>query len=86
MKDQLDIESENITTSENVVIYWDDHQSVKITDTIIVSRQHWFFILKKILGSTGATGAREYTLVGGRIIRFSDNDTNSKKISYSRGH
>jgi hypothetical protein len=42
---------------------------------INVSRQHQFFILKKILGSTGATGARENTPVGGRIIRFSDDDT-----------
>jgi hypothetical protein len=41
---------------------------------INVSRQQRFFILKKILGSTGATGPRENTLVGGRIIRFSDND------------
>jgi hypothetical protein len=46
---------------------------------INVSRQHRFFILKKILGSTGATGARENTLVGGRIIRFSDNDTNPNR-------
>jgi hypothetical protein len=53
---------------------------------INLSRQHRFFILKKILGSIGATGAQENTLVGGRIIRFSDNDTNSKQISYSGGH
>jgi hypothetical protein len=46
---------------------------------INVSRQHRFLILKKILGSTGATGARENTLVGGRIIRFSDNDTNPNR-------
>jgi hypothetical protein len=31
------------------------------------------------LDSTGATGARENTLVGGRIIRSSDNDTNPNR-------
>jgi hypothetical protein len=46
---------------------------------INVSRQHRFFILKKILGSTGATGARENTLFGDHNYRSPDNDTNPNR-------